>query len=232
MEDNIHKGHRERLKQRFKENGLKAFSDVEALEMLLFYALPRRNTNELAHRLLRHFGSYKAVLEASEDALMQVEGIGENAAGLICLVREINSRYLSAGRPEGGNILKSTEATGEYLKPLYAYATDEMAHALSINGSGGIIRCHRLAKGLSNRVEFSARQIAEIAIRDNAAYMILAHNHISDVALPSRADVSSTKLIAVTLQSIGVVLVDHIIVSGDEFVSMRESGYFAEFQQS
>ncbi len=226
--DNIHKGHRERLRERFEQNGLKAFSDVEALELLLFYALPRCNTNEIAHRLIQRFGSYRAVIEADASELKLVNGVGENAARLICLVREMNARYMASERTGGRNILKSTEAAGEYLKPLFAYCTDELAYALSINSAGGVIRCHELARGMSNRVEFSARQVVEIAIRDKAAYILLAHNHISDVALPSRADVAATKLIGATLRNIGVSLVDHIIVSGDEYVSMRESGHFMD----
>ena len=230
MGENIHKGHRERLKERFRENGLKAFSDIEAIELLLFYALTRCNTNEIAHRLLDRFGSYKAVMEADISELKLVEGVGENAATLIRLVSETNARYLNAPRAGSKNVLRSTEAAGDYLKPLFAYAKDELAFALSINSAGGIIHCHQLANGMINRVEFSARQIVEIAIRDNAAYIILAHNHMSDIALPSRADAAATKLIDDTLNSIGVCLVDHIIVSGDEYVSMRESGYFTRAQ--
>ncbi len=226
--DNIHKGHRERLKARFAENGLKPFSDVEAIELLLFYALPRCNTNEIAHLLLQRFGSYRGVLEADLSELKLVKGVGENAALLIRLVSEMNSRYIISDRQSGRNILKSTEAAGEYFKPLFAYCTDEIAYAVSVNSAGGVIRCHELARGMSNRVEFSARQVVEIALRDNAAYILLAHNHISDVALPSRADLAATKLIRATLQNIGVALADHFIVSGDEYVSMRESGYFVD----
>ena len=226
--DNIHKGHRERLKQRFAENGLKAFSDVEALELILCYALPRCNTNEIAHELLKRFGSYKAVLEADASELELVKGVGRNAALLISLVSQMNRRYMLAERGNVFDILKSTEATVKYIKPLFAYCTDEVAYAVSVNSAGNVIRCHELAKGISNRVEFSARQVVEAALRDNAAYIILAHNHLSDVALPSNADYAATKLIYQTLANIGVKLADHIIVSGDESVSMRESGFFAD----
>lgn len=226
--ENIHKGHRERLKERFDEHGLAPFSDVEALEMLLFYALPRCNTNEIAHGLLERFGSYRGVLEADESELTLVKGVGENAARLIALVREMNRRYLVSARSEGANVLKSTESAVEYLSPLFAYATDEIAFALSVNSAGRVIRCHELARGVSNRVDFSARQVVEIAIHDNAAYILLAHNHISDVALPSKADLAATRQMCATLAGIGVALVDHIIVSGSEFVSMRESGYFVD----
>ena len=226
--ENLHKGHRERMKERFDSHGLAAFSDVEALEMLLFYAIPRSNTNELAHRLLRRFGSYRAVLEADASELELVEGVGQNASRLICLVREMNRRYLISGRGDGGNVLKGTEWAVAYLKPLFAYATDELAYALSLNSAGRVMRCHQLARGVSNRVEFSARQIVEIAIHDNAANILMAHNHLSDVALPSRADIAATKQIRSTLAGIGVGLTDHIIVSGEEYVSMRDSGFFIE----
>lgn len=226
--ENIHKGHRERLRERFDKNGLRAFSDVEALEMLLIYALPRCNTNEIAHELINHFGGYRSVLEADISELEQVKGVGDNAARLIRLVSEMGARYRVAERPDGRNVMKDTEAAGEYLLPLFAYSAEELAYALTVNSAGAVIRSHCLASGMSNRVEFSARQVVELALRDNAAYMILAHNHVSDVALPSRADVAATKLIANTLRSIGVVLADHFIICGEEYVSMRESGHFAD----
>ncbi len=226
--DNIHKGHRERLRQRFVENGLKAFSDVEAIELLLCYALPRCNTNEIAHELLSRFGSFRAVMEADISELELVKGVGTNAAVLINLVSQMNRRYMLAGRISGTNILASTETTVAYLKPLFAYSTDELAYAVSLNSAGRVIRCHEMARGMSNRVEFSARQIVEIALRDNAAYILLAHNHLSDVALPSNADVASTRLVRQTLASIGVTLTDHIIVGGNEYVSMYESGFFLD----
>ena len=128
MSDNIHAGHRERLKERFRENGLKAFSDVEAIELLLFYALPRCNTNEIAHNLLNRFGSYKAVMEADISELKLVQGVGENAATLIRLVSETNARYLSSQRSGGKNVLRSTEAAGEYLRHAASHHLRRRAH--------------------------------------------------------------------------------------------------------
>ena len=228
MDENIHAGHRDRLKERFDDNGLKAFSDIEALELLLFYAIPRCSTNEIAHRLIERFGSFKDVMEADASELALVKGVGENAARLIRIVSSMNARYLAAGRRTGGSILGSTESMVQYMYPLFAYTRDEQAFAVSLNSAGAVIACHELSKGMSNKVEFSARQIVELALRDNAIYMILAHNHISDIALPSNADVTSTVAIADLLQSIGVLLLDHFIISGDEYVSMRESGFFED----
>lgn len=226
MEDNIHKGHRDRLRERFDENGLKAFSDIEALELLLIYAIPRCSTNEIAHRLLDRFGGYRQVLEADVSELRLVKGVGDNAARLIRLVSQMNMRYLHTARSTNGSMMENTQAAVDYLRPLFEYSRDELAYAVTLNSAGKVIRCHELARGMSNRVEFSARQIVELCLRDNAAYVVLAHNHVSDLALPSRADVSATVAVNATLKSLGVMLVDHFIISGDEYVSMRESGYF------
>ena len=228
MEDTIHSGHRERLRERFDDNGLRAFSDVEALELLLFYALPRCNTNELAHRLLERFGGFREVMEADASELALVKGVGENAARLIRLVSQLNMRYLRAARVGKRGILGCPEDAVDYLRPLFAYSRDELAFAVCLNSAGNVVGCHQLARGMSNRVEFSARQIVEPALRDNAAYVILAHNHISDVALPSNADVKATEAVAATLGGLGIALADHFIISGDEYVSMRESGYFLD----
>ena len=117
---------------------------------------------------------------------------------------------------------------GEYLLPLFAYATEEVAYAISLGSAGNVISCHRLAVGMGNSVEFGARELVEIALQDKAVFILLAHNHLSDVALPSNADVLATNSIRDALQYIGVRLSDHIIVCDGDFVSLRESGYFAE----
>ena len=137
----------------------------------------------------------------------------------------MNRRYLVSARSEGANVLKSTESAVEYLSPLFAYATDEIAFALSVNSAGRVIRCHELARGVSNRVDFSARQVVEIAIHDNAAYILLAHNHISDVALPSKADVETTLQLKQTLEPLEIAVIDHIVVADNDFVSMADNGF-------
>ena len=219
----MHDGHRERMKRRFLEHGLDSFSDFEALEILLFYAVPRRNTNEMAHALMERFGSYRGVLEADFDELCTVPGIGENAATLIQLVKETDIRYRKSLRSEGKR-LNNTEAAGEYIMPLFAYQKRETAYMLLLDVTGKLISSTELAKGIVNRVDISAREIIETAIKANAAKVILAHNHLSGTALPSDHDVSSTIGIYNALRTVEIELVDHIIVCDDDFVSMRDSG--------
>lgn len=221
----IHKGHRERLRKRFFEHGLDSFSDIEALELLLFYALPRRDTNPLAHALLKSFGSFRAVLEARTEDLAQVEGIGKNAAGLIRLVAEFGQRYMVSGR-RGGKPLLSSADVGEYFLPLFAYETDELVYVACLDSAGMVKQCRKIAHGMSNRVDFSSRDIVDTALRYNASHVIIAHNHLSGTAMPSQADVSATKKLIAALSIIGVELDDHIIVCDGDFVSLRDSGYF------
>ena len=228
MDDNIHAGHRARLKQRFLEHGLESFSDIEAIELLLFHALPRRDTNELAHRLLERFGSFRGVMEADLSKLAQVPGMGENSAGLIRLVSEMNRRYLKSERSSGAVIRNSAEA-GEYLLPRFAYLNYETVMVLCLDSRQTVISCHEVADGIVNRVDFSMREVIDIALQDNAVSMLIAHNHLSGTALPSKEDIRTTGQLHKALGYIGVNLADHIVVCDNDFVSMRDSGCFDSF---
>ena len=228
MSDNIHEGHRQRLKQRFEEHGIASFSDVEALELLLFFAVPRRDTNKLAHELLKRFGCLRAVLEAEPEELRGVNGAGASVAMLIRLVAEMNRRYMISKR-KTNKVLHTAAEAGEYLMPLFAYQTSEVAYVLSLDSRSMVTRCHELARGMVNKVDFTVRDIVDAALRDNAARIIIAHNHLSGTALPSNSDISATKKIQSALSLIGVELADHIIVCDDDFVSLRDSGLFNRF---
>lgn len=221
----IHEGHRARLRGRFTEHGLDSFTDIEALELLLFYALPRQDTNELAHKLLDGFGSFRAVMEADLADLTKIGGIGENAAALIKLVTALNRRYMLSRRQNGAAVNSSKDA-GEYLLPLFAYETDEVVYALCLDSKSEVTRCREISRGMVNKVNFSIRDIVDMALRENAARMIIAHNHLSGTALPSAADVSTTQKLRNALSLIGVELADHIIVCDGDFVSLRDSGCF------
>ena len=224
--DNLHAGHRARQKEKFARQGLDAFTDVEALELLLYYAIPRRNTNEVAHRLLQRFRDLPGVLDASAEELAQVDGIGENAAALICLIRELDRRYLTARR-RVGETLTSSEEVGEYLLPLFRYRREEVAVLLCLDSASRVISARVLGEGSGTRVNLSARDVVDTALREKAVRAVLAHNHLSGTALPSRADVESTERLRSAMELIGVELIDHLIFSDGDYVSMRESGFFS-----
>ena len=228
MSGNIHEGHRARLKEKYRKHGLDSFTDIEALELLLFFAIPRANTNELAHALLKRFHDFRGVMEAKYDELRQVPGIGESASTLLRLVTDLNGRYQRSASTRGTQIRSCGDA-GAFLMPQFEYRAEECSVLLCMDPAGRVIDCHLLAEGTSSMVGLDAREIVETVLRDKAARVILAHNHVSGVALPSTADVDVTGRLYRMLQMIGVELVDHIVFSDGDFVSMRESGHFAKF---
>ncbi len=217
----LHDGHRERMKSRFVEAGLDGFNDHNALEMLLFYAVPRRDTNELAHRLLRQFGSLSGVFEASLDELMCVDGIGENAATLIKLIPEISRRYmLTKSNPK--KIIRCTDDAGEYFIAKFMYEVNEICYALLLGPSNSIISCKQISRGVVNATEVGIRSLVEAAIKSNAAGVIIAHNHPNAEPRPSKEDEYCTQLIKNALNLVDIKLIDHIIVGGKEFQSLNK----------
>lgn len=219
----IHEGHRNRLKARYRDHGLDNFNDVNVLELLLFYAIPRKDTNELAHALLDHFGSLDRIFEASVPELEEVPGIGENTALLITLVPQITRRYLMAKGNCICSITSSAEA-GKYLVPRLMFEKEEKLLLLCLDAKKSVISCVTLGSGVINAVDVNVRKVVENAVRNRASSVILAHNHPSGVALPSREDERITREIASALKLVGIPLDDHIIVAGDDFVSFADSG--------
>ncbi len=218
-------GHRDRLRKKFLTHGLDVLQDHEVLELLLFYALPRRDTNKLARDLLAHFGSISAVLEAPLSDLKTIGGIGENAAVLLQLVTPLARRYLLS-RTAQGVCLSTTKACGEYLLPYFFGAKDELVYLLCLDSKCKVLGCRLLYKGSLNSAGFSLRKVAEAAINCNAASVVLAHNHPSGLALPSKADEESTTQLQSALEALDILLADHIIVADQDFISMADNGFF------
>jgi DNA repair protein RadC len=217
-----HEGHRARMKERFRGHGLDNFNDINALELLLFYAAPRRDTNGLAHALLERFGSFSAVMEADERELLTVPGIGENAVTLLRLIPAVSRRYMLDKTPSSEPI-DSAAAAGRYFVPLYMYEKEEVVYALLLDARKCPIRCEELSRGTVDAAEIQTRRLAELALGHHASAVILSHNHPSGVALPSEEDGEVTERIRRALDLLGVELADHIIVAGCEYVSMREA---------
>ena len=211
------------MKARYRDHGLDNFNDVNVLELLLFYAIPRKDTNELAHALLDHFGSLDRIFEASVPELEEVPGIGENTALLISLVPQITRRYLMAKGNCICSITSSAEA-GKYLVPRLMFEKEEKLLLLCLDAKKSVISCINLGSGVVNAVDVNVRKVVENAVRHRANTVILAHNHPGGVALPSREDERITLEIAAALKLVGIPLVDHIIVAGDDYVSFADSG--------
>ena len=221
----VHDGHRDRMKKRLIEQGLDVFDDHHVLELLLFYALPRVDTNPLAHALLDHFGSLQAVFEAPAEELRKVKGIGENSLSLLKLIPEVSRRY-SIDANKFDQILDSSEKAGQFLAARYMYERDEVVIVVCLDAKCKVICCRELFRGVANSAEISIRKIAELALAKNATSIIISHNHTSGIALPSIEDEITTKRLHSVLTSMGITLADHIIVADGDFVSMADSGLF------
>ncbi len=219
----IHEGHRLRRRNQFLSGGLDGFAEHEVLELLLFYAIPRRDTNEIAHLLLRRFGTLDAVFSAPVEELMRVEGVGENAAALIHLILPLCRRIrLSAAAAE--TILDSTEKAGNFFLSRLADERTEVMLQACLDAKGKLISVQKLSTGDVSFVHADIRSIVENALLCRASAVLLAHNHPSGVALPSDADNAVTIQVQQVLQSVGVTLFDHIIVADEDFVSLRQNG--------
>lgn len=221
----IHQGHRDRLKTRFRQQGLDGFNDIQALELLLFYAIPRRDTNPIAHALLDRFGTLHQVLEAPIHELQTVEGVGENAATLLHLARALAGRYaVSQAKVEA--ILNSTHKCGEYLKRYFVGKREETIYLLCLDAKCKVLSCSEVGRGSVNSAGLSIRKIVETALSFNAVSVVLSHNHPSGLAFPSPEDVATTRRVALALDAVGIVLADHIVVAEDDFVSLAESDLY------
>lgn len=219
----VHDGHRERMKSSFKKNGLDSMNDVNALELLLFYAIPRRDTNVIAHALLDHFGSLSRVFSASIQELCAVEGVGENTAVLISMIPQLVRKSMVSDA-EKITVIKNSKDAGKYLVPRFAFEQDEVALLVCLDSQKRVIGCFELGRGVVNKGSVDVRKVVELALRYKASSVILSHNHPDSFALPSLADTAMTEQIYRSLRLVGITLADHIIVSGKDYVSYLDSG--------
>lgn len=230
----VHDEHRQRVKQKFRAHGLDTMHDHEVLELLLFFAIPRRDVNPIAHRLIKQFGSLYRVLEEPVEELMRVEGIGESSALMIRLCGDMIRRYqidrMQLG--QGQLPLDSTERIGKYMLPYFVGMRDEVVMLACVDNRGIVLNCQIVGRGSVCEANVSVRKIVELAMRFNASGVVLAHNHPGGHGLPSGDDIYTTKCIQDALKTIGVTLLDHVIIGhdDDDFVSMRESGALLKYR--
>ena len=224
---NIHTGHRKRAKGEFLARGLEGMPDHKVLELLLFYAIPQGDVNPLAHELLNHFGSLSGVFNATHEQLMAVKGVGENTATLLRLITAVGGRYLQ-DRVSMKDIYTESWQFRELLAPCFFGARNEMAYLVCLDAKRKLIACKKISEGDAMSTDVSARNIVSAALACNAVYVVLAHNHVSGIALPSAQDRVATKHLHKLLLEVGVRLLDHYIVVDGDMISMRQSGYFED----
>ncbi len=213
-------GHRGRVKQAYLQTGIDSLHDHNILELLLFYAIPRKDVKDIAYELINKFGSFENVFEANIDDLMSVKGVGENTAVLISLVSDINNR-ISLNKNSSVKALKNSELAREYVKNIIGRAKNEKVLVISLDNELGIIGSHIVSDGTVSCANVEPKKIIECVIKDNAASVIIAHNHPKGDSTPSDTDIAFTIEILQLLRKLGVKLNDHIIVGKKDICSMN-----------
>ena len=225
LSDNMHSGHRMRLKKQLREGGADRLSEYQLLELLLFFSIPREDTNPLAHRLIDKFGTWPAVLSASYEDLCRVEGVSEHTATLLMLCGQLIPLYheeMQKRRP-----LENENALAEYLQARFVNEKNEKVVLLSLNNRKEPLACTVVSTGSITAAEAGTREIIEIALRTSATAVVLAHNHPAGHPVPSAEDIAVTKQLVNALRLVDVALVDHFIFAKDEYLSLRRQPRYA-----
>lgn len=226
---NPHAGHRERIKKRFRTQGLGSFELHNRLELLLCYGIPRRDVNEEAHALVDTFGGLVNILDAPIEELVKVKGISLSAATLIKMIPEFCSLYYeekAADKPSDTDNL--TQYLAEKLMARYISELNEVAYVVCLDNRLRILCFEKLGEGTNDSVSILTRKIVEVAIRCNASSVILSHNHPAGIAVPSQRDRQTTWQILTALASVSIRLLDHIIVARDAYTSMAANGMLSQ----
>lgn len=214
----VHAGHRARMRERFMKEGLSGFSEHEVLELLLMFAIPQRDVNPLAHRLIDRFGSLSAVLESSPAELTRVEGVGENAAALLSYYQ-----HSAMGRKP---VITNLAEARKYAGALFFGLHEERVYMICVDQSGRVLHPALMHRGTIDQVQIYPREVVETALRYHAHAVLLAHNHPSGMAEPSQDDYDSTRAVIGALNVIGVRVIDHLIFAGNSVYSMTQNSQF------
>ncbi|NLN65438.1 MAG: DNA repair protein RadC [Clostridiaceae bacterium] len=223
MSRNLHEGHREKVKQRFIEEGLNAFEDHQVLELLLFYTIPRKDTNEMAHRLLEKFGTLESLFDSKPEELIKKGKVTRNTAIFLSMVPELARRYmmLKQGRKP---VLDSSSKAGQFITTLFIGKTYEAFYVCCLNSQNQLNYAALVHEGTINEAPVYPRLIVETALRHQASSIILAHNHPGGSLKPSNADIEVTRKICDAMKTISVSVIDHMIAAGNNYFSFAENG--------
>ena len=227
-DENLHAGHRQRMRREMiEQNSFDQMGDHRILEVLLFYGIPRKDTNPIAHELLNKFGSLTGVMDAEFEELKAVKGMTENAATLIKTIMPIARRY-NFGKFKVGHNFKNIDEIGHFLIAKYIGRKNEVFAITSLDTKARLLGFDIIGEGTPDTVEISLRDIAQTVIKRNASCVIISHNHVDAFALPSISDIEMTVSIQRMLAGLGTNLLDDIIIAGDDYISMKQTEKYSE----
>lgn len=224
MKENMHAGHRERMRNSVDVGGLSCLSDIQTLEYILFFSIPRGDTNSIAHHLLDKFVSLERVLEASKEELMTVEGVGEKSALLISSYLPIFRRYQMKCLQPQKIEFNTTDKILTFMKNECLGNQVEQSYAMYLNQSRKLIKLVPFSKGTYNKTQIFVDQVVKEAITLNARYVIVAHNHTAGTTYPSEADSETATSIYNALALVQKDLMDFVIVDHFDGFSFVENG--------
>ncbi|MEG1964253.1 MAG: DNA repair protein RadC [Clostridia bacterium] len=228
MENQIHEGHRKRMKEKVLAGGVKSLQPHEALEFMLYPFIPRKNTNDIAHRLIDEFGNFCNVLDADKQELMKVEGMTENASLYFTTLPQIFNAY-SQCKNEDKPVLNTYKQAKDFFINLMKNMQVENVYLACLNSDQKLIHIKCMNTGVVNQSSVHIRSIAHEALKFNASGIILAHNHPSNNLNPSAQDIAFTKKLVITMQQLEIPVIDHLIVGADDVYSFKKEGKIDSF---
>ena len=223
MDDNIHKGHRERLRQTAEKTGLNKLPEHQILELLLSYVIPQKDTNPLAHKLINKFGSLAGVFEADKKELAKVEGIGGVTASFLSTCAQIPEVYKNSKIKDKPTI-KCPKDSIKYFRDIASIDATEKFYLACLNARCEIIKTENFSNGSNAKIAVDIREIVSIVLAQKATGIIVCHTHPQGEAKPSKEDISFTKKLNTTMCMLGIKLLDHVILSRDNHFSFLNNG--------
>ncbi|MBQ7597966.1 MAG: RadC family protein [Clostridia bacterium] len=220
--ENPHKGHRQKVRESYLANGLNGMADHNVLEFLLFFGIPQKDTNVLAHELLGRFGSFADVLRADVSELKAVKGMTENAACLLSMILPVYQRFctsLAAERP----VFETTADLVAFVRPYYLDATKERVFLLCLDDQNRLLSLRCLNEGSLSDVALDMRVFASTVLETKAKSVVLVHNHPNGIAQPSGNDIETTREVYAFLDQLKVRLLDHLILTETDYCALAQT---------
>ncbi len=227
---NIHAGHRERLRKIYMENGIEALSEYEVLELLLFYSIPRKDTNDIAHALLNEYSTLEGVFQADPQRLTLIKDVGLNTAVLIKLIQDLNLR-MNTDKVKRGVVFSDPYTAGDYIKSFFLGKQHEMLYAFFLNKGNRLLGWEKIADGAVDSISVDSSRIIRAALKYKTCYVMLAHNHPGGKPTPSEDDKITTRIVSGALALVGLTLKDHFIVTSEAVFSFSDANLFREDEE-
>ena len=228
--DNIHKGHRERLREMAAKTGIDKLPEHQVLELLLSYVIPQKDTNPLAHALIKKFGSLAGVFEANSAKLKTVKGMGEVASSFLSTCGQIPQIYKNS-KTKDKIALTTPQKAIDYFENIVSVGSHEKFYVVYLNSRCEVLKHENFSSGNVSKVAIDIKELVHNILALPTTGIIVCHTHPEGEAKPSKDDMEFTRKLTITLQSIGIKLLDHIILSKDNYFSFLNEGLLEEYKQ-